>query len=125
MIWIIILKQRGSFSITTLILSSALSANDQGGITKTKIMQEVMLNYKRVSHYLLNLSNEGLMECNLGTRKYKITAKGMKILELSEELANYISPVKSMITRYESLFLNEEQSLHFDIFATKNERNGA
>ncbi len=84
-----------------------------------------MLNYKRVSHYLLNLSNEGLMECNLGTRKYKITAKGMKILELSEELANYISPVKSMITRYESLFLNEEQSLHFDIFATKNEPNGA
>ena len=118
------MKQRGSFSITTLILSATLSKRDDGGITKTRIMQEVMLNYRRINRYLSGLLNGGLIEYSPGNNRYNITLKGIKFLELSEELANYISPLRSMITKYESLFLNEEQLSALDILTNSNERSG-
>jgi predicted transcriptional regulator len=100
------MKQRGSFAITVLILSAIFSTNEQG-ITKTKIMQEVMLNHKRVNRYLLNLMEKGLIDYQPKTRHYRMRPKGIIVLQLSEQLADYIYPIHKMIERYEAYFQNE------------------
>jgi predicted transcriptional regulator len=82
-----------------------------------------MLNYRRINRYLSDLLTEDLIEHNHESNKYNITAKGIEYLQLSEELANYISPVRSMITKYESLFVHEEQLSPLDIMANRSEHS--
>jgi predicted transcriptional regulator len=102
-----IMKQRGKFSLTTLILSAVTSAGDKG-ITKTKLMQELVLNHSRINRYCGHLVSADLITCDSGTR-YRITQKGAQYLRLSQELADYILPIHEMIVKYENIF-DPEQS---------------
>jgi predicted transcriptional regulator len=90
------MKQRGAFSITTLILL----ALKQKPLTKTRLMQALMLSYKRVGHYCDLLMREGLIEYVPMNHTYVITPRGTEILRLYEELAGYIEPIDQMIKKY-------------------------
>lgn len=108
------MKQRGSFSINTLILSAVASAQDDG-ITRTRLTQEIIMNYSRIGHYLADLASKDLVSYDAATRRYRITTKGTECLRLSEELAYYISPVRGMISKYEMFFSPIDDKSYPDI----------
>ena len=99
------MKQRGSFSITTLILEATKNKR----LTRTKIMQELVLSYSRTVKYLNVLINEGLLQFDASTGTFRITEKGLKVLQLSEELAAYLEPVNSMINKYKDYLHTREE----------------
>lgn len=90
------MKQRGTFSITTLILL----ALQQKPLTKTRLMQTLILSYKRVGHYCDLLMNKGMIEYDLANHTYFITPRGAEILRLYQELAGHLEPVDQMIKKY-------------------------
>jgi predicted transcriptional regulator len=90
------MKQRGTFSITTLILQ----ALQQKPLTKTRLTQELILSYKRVGYYCDLLMRRGLIEYDLTNHTYLVTSRGSEILKLSEELAGYLEPIDQMIKKY-------------------------
>lgn len=82
-------------AIIALILESA-----QNGATKTEIMRNVMLNYRRVNRYCAMLSQSGLLYYNSENHLYKTSPKGKKILNDCNELFQYIEPINQMVTKY-------------------------
>jgi predicted transcriptional regulator len=90
------MKQRGTFSITTLILL----ALQQKPLTKTRLMQTLILSYKRVGYYCDLLMNKGLIEYDRANHTYVITPRGAEILRLHQELAGHLEPVDQMIKKY-------------------------
>ena len=92
------MKQRGIFSIITLILL----ALQQKPLTKTRLMQEVMLSYNRIGHYCDLLTRQGLIEYDSINHSYTITPRGAEVLRLAEELAGYLAPIDQMIKKYSS-----------------------
>ncbi len=90
------MKQRGTFSITTLILLALL----QKPLTKTRLMQTLILSYKRVGDYCDLLMHKGLIVYDLATHSYVITPRGVEILRLYQELAGHLGPVDQMIKKY-------------------------
>lgn len=65
-------------------------------MTKTKIMQELILAYARTKRYLDILTKHDLIIYNMIDHTYRLTAKGNEVLELNQQLADYLSPVKEM-----------------------------
>ncbi len=90
------MKQRGTFSITTLILQ----ALEQRPLTRTRLMQTLILRYKRVGYYCDLLMHKGLIEYDLSNHTYVITPRGLEVLRLNRELAGYLGPVDQMIKKY-------------------------
>jgi predicted transcriptional regulator len=90
------MKQRGTFAITTLILL----ALQQKPLTKTRLMQTLILSYKRIGYYCDLLMRKGLIEYDLANHAYVITSKGTEILSLYQELAGHLEPVDQMIKKY-------------------------
>jgi predicted transcriptional regulator len=93
------MKQRSSFSIVSLILET-VTRSKPIGITKTKIMQNVMLNYKRVNKYCYHMMESGLLLYKPEMRTFHITEKGRFVLRNCVELARYISPIYELIDKY-------------------------
>ena len=58
------------------------AANGYDEITKTKIIYVAFLSYKQLQEYLPPLIQNGLLEKLEGTKRYKITEKGLKILKM-------------------------------------------
>lgn len=92
------MKQRGTFSITTLILL----ALQKKPLTKTRLMQEIMLSYNRIGYYCDLLMRQGLIEHDQANRSYAITSRGTEVVRLAEELAGYLRPLDQMIKKYTS-----------------------
>ncbi|HEX2170540.1 MAG TPA: winged helix-turn-helix domain-containing protein [Nitrososphaera sp.] len=90
------MNQRGPFSILTLILQ----ALQNRPLTKTRLMQTLMLNYKRVGYYCDFLLQKGLIEYDLRNHTYVITPRGLEVLRLNRELAGYLEPVDRIIKKY-------------------------
>ena len=90
------MKQRGPFSICTLMLMALY----QKPMTKTKIMQELILTYARTNRYLDILMRQDLIMYDMNDRTYRLTAKGNEVLKLNQQLADYLPPVKEMIRKY-------------------------
>jgi predicted transcriptional regulator len=90
------MKQRGTFSITTLILL----ALQQKPLTKTRLMQTLILSYKRVGYYCDLLMHKGLIEYDLTNHTFVITPRGAEVLGLYQELAGHLEPVDQMIKKY-------------------------
>lgn len=65
-----------------MMLDSARS-----GITKTKMMYKAFLSYGQLVEYLKYLQENDLITYEEGTQLYKPTEKGLKFLNLSEELS--------------------------------------
>jgi predicted transcriptional regulator len=90
------MKQRGTFSITTLILL----ALQQKSLTKTRLMQEVMLSYNRIGYYCDLMMRQGLIEQGPTKHSYAITPRGTEVLRLAEELAGYLESLNHWIKKY-------------------------
>jgi predicted transcriptional regulator len=90
------MQQRGSFSISTLILI----ALDQKPQTRTSLMQKLTLSYSRTNRYLQTLIKQDVISYDPINHTFDITPKGRRVLMLNQQLATYISPVDAMIRRY-------------------------
>jgi predicted transcriptional regulator len=88
--------QRASFSITVLILEALRRRR----LTKTKLMQELLLNYTRAGIYTIRMRHLDLIDYNDADRTFGITSKGLQYLEMSEQLAGMIKPLNSAIEKY-------------------------
>jgi predicted transcriptional regulator len=74
---------RSRTEITAQILQAA---NDYNEITKTKITYVAFLSYRQLQEYLPPLIQNGLLEYLEGTKRYKITEKGLKFLKMYEQM---------------------------------------
>ena len=93
------MKQRSSFSIVSLIVEVVIGSEPKG-ITKAKIMQYVMLNYKRMNKYCYHMMESGLLFYEPEMRTFHITEKGRFVLRNCVELARFISPINELINKY-------------------------
>ena len=82
------MKYRSRIEITGLILESA-----KAGATKTRIMYKAYLSYFQVGEYLKYLQQNDLIVLEHGTQLYRPTKKGLRFLNLSNDLSEM-----SMIT---------------------------
>ena len=73
-----------------MILDSARS-----GATKTKIMYRAYLSYSQVVEYLEHLQQNDLLSYEEGTHLYKPTEKGLKFLNLSNDLNEMVTLTSS------------------------------
>src|SRR5690242_8850156 len=93
------MKQRSSFSITTAILE-AVENSGEFGITRTKIMQTTMINYKRALRYCTAMVDGQLLMYNSLTHTFHLTERGKQVLDKSRQLATFIAPINNMISKY-------------------------
>jgi predicted transcriptional regulator len=77
-----------------------VAGSEPKGITKTKIMQYVMLNHKRVNRYCYRMVESGLLLYKPEMRTFHITEKGRFVLRNCAELAPYISSIHRLISKY-------------------------
>lgn len=64
------------------IIGAILEAANGGGATKTTIMYKAVLSYEYMKEYLLSLVEDELVEYEQGRMTYRTTAKGMRLLQL-------------------------------------------
>jgi len=83
------MKYRSRSDIITMIIESA-----RAGATKTKIMYKAYLSYFQAVEYLKYLQQNDLLAYEEGTQLYRPTERGLKFLNLSNEL-NEMTPVES------------------------------
>ena len=89
------MKYRSRTEIVGLILDAA----NGGGATKTKIMYKAFLSFAQLREYLTMLQDNGLIEYEGGKQAYRTTEKGMKLLELYENMSELTS-LKSLVTAF-------------------------
>jgi predicted transcriptional regulator len=111
------MQQRGTFSICTLILI----ALEQKSQTRTRIMQKLTLSYSRTNRYLETLIKQNVICYDPITRSFDITPKGRKVLMLNQQLAEYISPVNSMIRKYSKYIKDPRDDITENYPAKENE----
>jgi predicted transcriptional regulator len=75
------MKYRSRTEIAAMILECTRT-----GSTKTKIMYKAYLSYSQVQEYLKYLQESDLLTYEKGTQLYRPTEKGLKFLNLSQEL---------------------------------------
>ena len=75
------MKYRSRSEITAMIIDSA-----RAGATKTRLMYTAYLSYSQVVEYLRYLQENGLLVREEGTQLYRPTEKGLKFLNMSNEL---------------------------------------
>lgn len=63
----------------------------RAGATKTKIMYQAYLSYSQVAEYLQFLQQNGLIRHDEESQVYRITDKGFRFLNISNELNDMIS----------------------------------
>jgi predicted transcriptional regulator len=92
------MKLRGQSTIDALILTAAL--NNEFGITRARLAQELVLTYRRVNKHCEELVQKCLLEYNPVTRTYHATPLGKEMVKLTEQLAVHYTPVNSMLAKY-------------------------
>ena len=78
--------------IITEILECVLGSQ---GITKTRIIYKVQLSFSQFKEYVPYLQRHELITYDTKRRVYKITVKGMKILELYKRI-NELVPLRGI-----------------------------
>lgn len=81
-------KYRSRTEIIYDILQTASS--DGNGVVQTKIMYSAFLSYHQVKEYLTILIDNGLLQHDLGNQKFRITEKGLRFLQLCEQIGDLI-----------------------------------
>jgi hypothetical protein len=92
------MKLRGQSTIDALILTAAL--NNEFGVTRARLAQELVLTYRRVNNHCEELVQKCLLEYNPVTRTYHATPLGKEMVKLTEQLAVHYTPVNSMLAKY-------------------------
>jgi predicted transcriptional regulator len=90
------MKNRSRSEIYRSILETA---NADEGTNRTKLMYKSYLSFNQLKEYLGILQENGLIEYEVGMRCYRITEKGIRVLQLQnkmEEIApiNYVNMKK-------------------------------
>jgi len=90
------MKNRSRSEIYRSILETA---NADEGTSRTKLVYKSYLSFSQLKEYLRTLQENGLIDYEVGMRCYRITEKGMRLLELQnkmEEIAplNYLNVKK-------------------------------
>jgi predicted transcriptional regulator len=94
------MKQRTQSTINALILTAAL--NNEFGITKARLVRELVLTYRKVNKHCEELVEKRLLEYDSVTRTYHATPLGRELVKLTEQLAVHYTPVNNMLAKYKS-----------------------
>ncbi|HET7148361.1 MAG TPA: winged helix-turn-helix domain-containing protein [Candidatus Nitrosopolaris sp.] len=86
------MKYRSRTDIAALILEAA-----NGGAAKTKIMYRAFLSYAQLKEYLAVLLENGLVEYSQGEQIYRITKKGMRFVQLYNQVGELISTGEGIV----------------------------
>ena len=79
------MKYRSRTEIAAMILEAA-----NGGTTKTKIMYNAYLSYSQLKEYLSVLIENNLLEYHGGTKIFRTTEKGLKLLKMHNEIGELL-----------------------------------
>jgi predicted transcriptional regulator len=85
------LKYRSRSDIIGLILEAA-----NGGATKTKIMYKAFLSFAQLREYLSMLAEKGLIEYEDGVQKYRTTDKGIRLLQIYNQMNDELTVTTSV-----------------------------
>ena len=75
------------------IIVAIMEAANGGGATKTMIMYKAVLSYDRMKEYLSSLAEDDLIEYEQGRMTYRTTAKGMRLLQLYNNVNEMVQPL--------------------------------
>jgi predicted transcriptional regulator len=75
------MKYRSRSDIIGLILEAT-----NGGASKTSIMYKAFLTFTQMREYLGLLIQKGLIEYEEGLQKYRTTEKGMRVLQMCNQI---------------------------------------
>jgi predicted transcriptional regulator len=86
-------------SRSEIVRSILEAANGSEGSSRTRLMYKSYLAYSQLKEYLEALQENGLIDYEVGRRCYRITQKGIRLLQLQnkmEEIApiNYVNVKK-------------------------------
>lgn len=83
------MKYRSRSEIVRSILDAA---NATEGTSRTRLMYKSYLSFNQLKEYLGTLHENGLIDYEIGKRCYKITQKGIRLLELQNKMEE-IAPI--------------------------------
>lgn len=75
------------------------TVNSSGAITKTKLMYRSFLSYNQIKEYLTLLTENDLLSYDSITHTYKTTEKGVRLLQLCNELEEMMRKVSQSSPR--------------------------
>jgi len=76
------MKYRSRSDIVGLLLDAA----NGGGATKTKLMYKSYLSFSQLKEYLRTLQENGLIDYEVERRCYRITERGIRVLQLQNKM---------------------------------------
>ncbi|MGH9997772.1 MAG: winged helix-turn-helix domain-containing protein [Nitrososphaeraceae archaeon] len=82
------------------IIGAILEAANGGGATKTTIMYKAVLSYDLMKQHLIFLAENDLIEYEQGMMTYRTTEKGMRLLQLYNNM-NEMAQLTVMAKRTE------------------------
>jgi predicted transcriptional regulator len=82
------------------IIGAILEAANGGGATKTTIMYKAVLSYDLMKQHLIFLAENDLIEYEQGMMTYRTTEKGMRLLQLYNNM-NEMAHLSVMTRRTE------------------------
>ena len=85
------MKYRSRIDIISQILEVANGRN----ATKTKIMHSALLSYNQLKEYLMLLTEKDLLRYNEDTQTFKTTEKGLRFLQLYNQIDNIIKATEA------------------------------
>jgi len=91
-----LMKHRNRLEIIALILQNS---SDESGASQKRIMYRSFLSYHHLKDYLSLLLGNGLIEFLDTQRKYKITAKGKKFLQIYNGLNEVVEITNTITSR--------------------------
>lgn len=77
------------------IIGAILEAANGGGATKTTIMYKAVLSYDLMKQHLIFLAENDMIEYEQGLMTYRTTEKGMRLLQLYNNM-NEMAPLSVM-----------------------------
>jgi predicted transcriptional regulator len=72
------------------IIRDILDAASDGGVTRTKIMYKAYLSFGQLKEYLSVLTDNGLLSYDTHTQTFKITEKGLRLLDAYNQMHDMI-----------------------------------
>jgi len=81
------MKYRSRSEIVRSILEAAYAGE---GASKTRLMYKSYLSYNQLKEYLTLLQENGLIDYETGRHSYRITIKGIQLLQLQNKMEEMI-----------------------------------
>jgi predicted transcriptional regulator len=75
------------------IVSKILQAANGSGTTKTRVMYEAFLSYAQIQDYIAVLTQNDLLSYDLNTRTFQTTKKGLRFIEVYNQMDGMIKAV--------------------------------